>query len=93
MSGSYPVSDIAHASLVQMNEISRRAGMSFALGNTGGAAPRGDGIDRPNNVMRMMANAVGLMVPDVVDAKDNARVEVELMEILLSGVNGMHSRV
>lgn len=75
MGGSYPDNDIGRASLMQMNEISRRAevaGMSFVLGNPNEADARVDEVDRPNSALRMMANAAGLMGPDVMDAKDNA---------------------
>lgn len=72
MGGSYPESDIARASLAQMNEISRRAevaGMSFAPTTTnGGGLGDGENVDadpdRPNSALRMMANAAGLMIPE-----------------------------
>ena len=71
MGGSFPESDVARASLVQMNEMSRRAavaGMSFGvLGGTGavlgGEGGGGDG-ERPNSALRMMADAAGLLAPD-----------------------------
>lgn len=74
MGGSYPETDVARASLVQMNEISRRAevaGMSFAPATANGdgasndADARGEGVERPNSALKMMANAAGLMLPEV----------------------------
>ena len=72
MSGAYPESDIARASLLQMNEISRRAelaGMSFAPTTVNGRGTRDEDSvdadpDRPNSALRMMANAAGLMLPE-----------------------------
>jgi osomolarity two-component system, response regulator SKN7 len=77
MGGSYPESDVARASLVQMNEISRRAevaGMSFApvsasasaaAASASGGARLGEAVERPNSALKMMANAAGLLTPDV----------------------------
>ncbi|KDQ61269.1 hypothetical protein JAAARDRAFT_55946 [Jaapia argillacea MUCL 33604] len=52
MMGSYPESDVARASLAQMNEISRRAeaaGMTFAAGNSNLAGLTGPGPQTPGS--------------------------------------------
>ena len=66
MGGTYPGNDIARASLLQMNEISRRAelaGMSFAPATVNGreTGDEDPDPDRPNSALRMMADAAGLM--------------------------------
>lgn len=76
MGGSYPESDVARASLEQMNAISRRAevaGMSFAPGGNASSSsgPSGSG-DAGNNAdaLKMMANAAGL-VDGLVDGDES----------------------
>ena len=71
MGGTYPDNDIARDSLLQMNEISRRAelaGLSFAPTTNGREFRDGGNMDadpdRPNSALRMMANAAGLMLPE-----------------------------
>jgi osomolarity two-component system, response regulator SKN7 len=75
MMGSYPESDVARASLMQMNEISRRAevaGMSFDLNGANGASTSASaGValpvnpTRPNSaVSRLMAATASLLMVD-----------------------------
>ncbi|KAF8470424.1 HSF-type DNA-binding-domain-containing protein [Russula ochroleuca] len=57
--GSYPETDVARASLFQMNEISRRAvGMSTATANA-------SNLPRPRSAQQIFAAAAGLLVPQI----------------------------
>ncbi|KAH9991218.1 HSF-type DNA-binding-domain-containing protein [Russula compacta] len=61
MMGSYPETDVARASLFQMNEISRRAevaGMSTSTANTSNPP-------RPPSAQQIFAAAAGLLVPQL----------------------------